>query len=269
MTTKSNQLGSIVKRSLSQASPLLKNRLKKRTSSRNKLSRIKGRKVFTLAATTKVKVMRVSTHQKSSSLAMVSSKNRPLRSASQAGPMSTWPSLTNNQLKRCHQKSTQTALKSPTLRCLIHPLMMRWNITLNQRSKDQSNLSRKQRNTLRVAVWTSALAKKPKTKKTSLTRHLGKSSSANSILRPKTHQKSEIRLSTLCMAIRALNGYVTHHSEGRPRLANTWRSQTSWMMSKKFTRPSRPQIHRISRYRPNIKRLIWKMRVKEPLRRPK
>ena len=176
MTTKSNLLGSIVRRSRSRVSLLLKNRPKKRISSRSKLSRTKARKVFTSAATTKVKVTKVSTHQKSSSLVMASSRNRPLRNASQAGPMSTWPSLTNNQLKRCPQKSTQMALKSPTLRGLTHPSMMIWNITLSQRRKDQGNLSRKQRNTLRAAVWTSALAKKQKRKKTSLTRHLGKSS---------------------------------------------------------------------------------------------
>ena len=81
MTTKSNQLGSIVRKSRSQVNRLLKKQLKKRIISRSKLFRTKGRKVFTSAATTKVKVTKVSTHLKSSSQAMASSRNRPLRNA--------------------------------------------------------------------------------------------------------------------------------------------------------------------------------------------
>ena len=223
MTTKSSQLGSIVRKSHSQVSLPLKNRLKIRNWRRSKLSRTKGRKVFTSAATTKAKVTKVSTHLKSSSPAMASSRNRPLRNASLAGPMLTLSSLTNSQLKRCPQKSTLMALKLLTLSDLTHLWMTVWKKTANQRSKDQGNLSRNQHNILQVAVWTNALVKEPKRKKISHMRHLGKSSLKNNILRPNAHQKSEIRLTTLCMAIRALNGSATHHSAGRRRLASTWK----------------------------------------------
>ena len=123
MTTKSSQLGSIVRKSRSQVNLLLKKRLKKRISSRSKLFRTKVRKVFTSAATTKVKVTKVCTHLKSSSQAMASSRNRPLQNVSQVAPISTLSSKKNSQLKRCPQKSTLTAHKLPTLSGLTPPLM--------------------------------------------------------------------------------------------------------------------------------------------------